>query len=180
TSGGTQERINHDDGSAQPDSRQSHPAVTHPADLDGAAKSDNDVAALMERMASMRILMDATHKEVKANLEDSRAKTAELEASLEASRAKQDELEAGLEAANEENATLKEGLTSMRILMEATQEEVKARLDCSKAKTTALEAAFEGARATQVELETGLEAANAENATIKDDLTSVRIHIEAT
>ncbi|CAN0244405.1 unnamed protein product, partial [Ectocarpus fasciculatus] len=86
TSHGTQERINHDANSAQPASRQSHAAATRPAATDGAAKSDVDLAALMERMASMHVRTEARHEELKAGLE---AKTAELHAGLETSRAKQ-------------------------------------------------------------------------------------------
>ncbi|CAN0115140.1 unnamed protein product, partial [Ectocarpus sp. 6 AP-2014] len=107
TSHGTQERKNHDASSAQPASRQSHAAATRPAVPDVAPKSDIDVAALMEHVASMHIRMEATHEEVKADLE---SKMAELHAGLEASRAKQIDQETGLEAANEENARLKDGL----------------------------------------------------------------------
>ncbi|CAM9256652.1 unnamed protein product, partial [Ectocarpus sp. 13 AM-2016] len=113
TSHGTQERINNDGSSAQLASRQSHPAATRPAVPDGAAKSDIDVAALMERVASMRIRTEATHEELKAGLEASHARHVELESGLQASQAKQVELEAenarlndGLEAANAKNAKL--------------------------------------------------------------------------
>ncbi|CAN0211870.1 unnamed protein product, partial [Ectocarpus sp. 8 AP-2014] len=52
TSHGTRQRANHDVSSAQPASQQLHAAATRPAVPDGAAKSDIDVAALMERVAS--------------------------------------------------------------------------------------------------------------------------------
>ncbi|CAN0062684.1 unnamed protein product, partial [Ectocarpus sp. 4 AP-2014] len=106
TSPGTPERIDDDASSAQPASRQSHAAATRPAVPDGAAKSDIDVAALMERMASMRIRTEATHEELKAGLEASQAKQVELEA--ENAR-----LNGGLEAANAKNAKLE---SEMKIL----------------------------------------------------------------
>ncbi|CAM9352312.1 unnamed protein product [Ectocarpus sp. 12 AP-2014] len=106
TSHGTQERINHDASSAHPASRQSHAAATRRAVPDGAGKSDSDVAALMERMASMRIRTEATHEELKAGLEASHAKQVELEAGLEAAQAKNTALEDGLEAAKAKNAKL--------------------------------------------------------------------------
>ncbi|CAN0229315.1 unnamed protein product [Ectocarpus sp. 12 AP-2014] len=99
TSHGTQERSNHDASSARPAARQSHAAATRPAVPDGAAKSNIDVAVLMERVASMRIRTEATHQELKAGLEASHAKQVELEA--ENAR-----LSEGLEAANAKNATL--------------------------------------------------------------------------
>ncbi|CAM9304775.1 unnamed protein product [Ectocarpus sp. 13 AM-2016] len=116
TSQGARERIDDDASSTQPASRQSHAAATRPAVPDSAAKSDIDVAVLMERMASMRIRTEATHEELKAGLEASHAKQVELEAGLEASQAKQVKLESGLEAAKEENARLNDGLEKLKIL----------------------------------------------------------------
>ncbi|CAN0367475.1 unnamed protein product [Ectocarpus sp. 6 AP-2014] len=60
TSHGTQERTNHDASSAQPASRQWHAAATRPGVPDGAAKSDIDVAALMERVASIFVRKQRT------------------------------------------------------------------------------------------------------------------------
>ncbi|CBJ31628.1 Putative Leucine Rich Repeat Protein [Ectocarpus siliculosus] len=113
TSHGTQERTNHDASSAQPASRQSHAAATRPAAPDGAAKNDLDVAALMERMASMRIRTEATHEELKAGLEASHAKHVELESGLEAAKEENARLRDGLEEANAKNAKLE---SEMKIL----------------------------------------------------------------
>ncbi|CAB1100862.1 unnamed protein product [Ectocarpus sp. CCAP 1310/34] len=96
TSHGTQERANHDASSAQPASRQSHAAATRPAVPDGAAKSDIDVAALMERMASMRIRTEATHEELKAGLEAAKEENARLKDGLEEANAKNAKLESAL------------------------------------------------------------------------------------
>ncbi|CAN0447293.1 unnamed protein product, partial [Ectocarpus fasciculatus] len=84
---------------------------TRPAATDGAAKSDVDLAALMERMASMRIRTEARHEE--------------LEAGLEASRTKQGELETGLDAAKEENARLKDGLEAANAVNAKLESEMK-------------------------------------------------------
>ncbi|CAM9595088.1 unnamed protein product [Ectocarpus sp. 12 AP-2014] len=121
----TRERIDDDASSARPASRQSHAAATRPAFPEGAAKSDIDVAVLMERMASIRIRTEATHGELKAGLEASHAKQVELEAGLEASQAKQVELESGLEAAKEENARLSDGLEVANAKNAQLESEVK-------------------------------------------------------
>ncbi|CAM9187206.1 unnamed protein product, partial [Ectocarpus sp. 8 AP-2014] len=110
---GKQERIDDDASSAQPASRQSHAAATRPAIPDGAAKSNIDVAALMERMASMRIRTEATHEELKAGLEASHAKHVELESGLEAAKEENARLHDGLEEANAKNAKLE---SEMKIL----------------------------------------------------------------
>ncbi|CAB1100015.1 unnamed protein product [Ectocarpus sp. CCAP 1310/34] len=102
TSHGTQERANHDASSAQPASRQSHAAATRPAVPDGAAKSDIDVAALMERL----VRTEARHVELESGLKASHAKQVELEAGLEAAHARNTTLEDGLEAATAKNAEL--------------------------------------------------------------------------
>ncbi|CAB1110500.1 unnamed protein product [Ectocarpus sp. CCAP 1310/34] len=96
TSHGTQERANHDASSAQPASRQSHAAATRPAVPDGAAKSDIDVAALMERIASMRIRTEATHEELKAGLEAAKEENARLKDGLEEANAKNAKLESAV------------------------------------------------------------------------------------
>ncbi|CBJ31627.1 Leucine Rich Repeat Protein [Ectocarpus siliculosus] len=119
TSHGTRERLNHDASSAQPASRQSHAAATRPAVPDGAPKSDIDVAALMERMASMRIRTEATHEELKAGLEASHAKHVELESGLEASHAKHVELESGLEASQAKQVELEAENARLNDVLEA-------------------------------------------------------------
>ncbi|CAN0197262.1 unnamed protein product, partial [Ectocarpus sp. 13 AM-2016] len=122
---GTRERIDDDASSARPASRQSHAAATRPAFPEGAAKSDIDVAVLMERMASIRIRTEATHGELKAGLEASHAKQVELEAGLEASQAKQVELESGLEPPKEENARLNDRLEEANAKNAQLESEVK-------------------------------------------------------